>query len=60
MEPEGSLLCSQELATGLYPESDASDPQLPAISLRPLSNIILPSASRSSKQSVPFRYLDEN
>jgi len=28
MEPEGSLRCSQQPATGPYPESDASSPQL--------------------------------
>jgi hypothetical protein len=26
MEPEGSLSCSQELATGLDPEADESSP----------------------------------
>jgi hypothetical protein len=26
MEPEGSLLCSQEPSTGLYPEPDQSSP----------------------------------
>jgi hypothetical protein len=28
MQPEGSLPCSQEPATGPYPESDASSPHL--------------------------------
>jgi len=27
MEPEGSLSCSQEPATGPYPEPDASNPR---------------------------------
>jgi hypothetical protein len=31
MEPEGSLLYSQELATGHYPETDESSPQLPIL-----------------------------
>jgi hypothetical protein len=29
MEPEGSLLCSQEPATGPHPESDESSPHPP-------------------------------
>jgi len=29
MEPEGSLSCSQERATGHYPEPDESSPHLP-------------------------------
>jgi hypothetical protein len=51
MEPEGSLQCSQNLATALYPETNES-------SLRPQSdfckinfNIIFPSTPRSSKCS---------
>jgi len=28
MEPEGSLPCSQEPATGFYPESGESNPQI--------------------------------
>jgi hypothetical protein len=31
MEPEGSLSCSQEPATGPYPQPDASSPQLPTL-----------------------------
>jgi hypothetical protein len=29
MEPEGSLPCSQQPATGPYPELDASSPHFP-------------------------------
>jgi hypothetical protein len=31
MEPEGSLLCSQEPTTGPYPEPDESSPQFPTL-----------------------------
>jgi hypothetical protein len=31
MEPEGSLPSSQWLATGPYPEPDASSPQFPTL-----------------------------
>jgi hypothetical protein len=33
MESEGSLRCSQEPATGPYPEPDESSPQLPTLFL---------------------------
>jgi hypothetical protein len=33
MEPEGSLSCSQEPATGPCPESDATSPELPTFFL---------------------------
>jgi hypothetical protein len=33
MEPEGSLPCSQELSTGLYPEPDQSHEYHPVLSL---------------------------
>jgi len=31
MEPEGSLLCSQEPAIGHYPEPDEFSPHLPTL-----------------------------
>jgi hypothetical protein len=31
MEPEASLPCSQQPATGLYPEQDATRPQIPIL-----------------------------
>jgi len=34
MEPEGSLPCAKEPATGPYPERDASNPYPPSVSLR--------------------------
>jgi hypothetical protein len=33
MEPKFSLLCSQEPATGPYPEPDESNPHLPTLFL---------------------------
>jgi hypothetical protein len=33
MESEGSLLCSQEPATGPYPEEEAASPHVPTIHL---------------------------
>jgi hypothetical protein len=31
MEPEGSLPCSQQAATGTYPEQNASSPHVPTV-----------------------------
>jgi hypothetical protein len=43
MVPEGSLLWTQELATGPYPEPDVSNPHLPILLLKVDYNSILPS-----------------
>jgi hypothetical protein len=45
MEPEGSLPCSQDPATGVKPEPDESSPHLPTLFSKIHSNIILPSTS---------------
>jgi hypothetical protein len=43
MEPEGSLPCSQEPSTGLYPQLDQCSPYHPILSLFKIHlNIILP------------------
>jgi len=39
MEPKGSLLCSQEHTTGLYPESDESSQHF--TTLFPLRSILM-------------------
>jgi hypothetical protein len=57
MEPEGSLPCSQQPATGTSPEQDASNPHFPPPHLPKISsNIILPSTPRSSGWSLHFRF----
>jgi hypothetical protein len=38
MEPEGSLLCSQQPATGPHPEPEESNPHLPKLSRLILSS----------------------
>jgi hypothetical protein len=67
MEPEGSLLCSEEPATGIYPEPDESSPCLPSYFSEIHFNIIshlcldLPSGHSSSDSSIktpmPAAYL---
>jgi hypothetical protein len=60
MEPEGLLPCSQQPATGPYPEPDASSPQLRPYFPKIHSNIILSPMLRSSENCLPFRFSDQN
>jgi hypothetical protein len=46
MEPEGSFLCSQEPATGLYSEPDRSNPHPPSLFLLELIVFIIQSHSK--------------
>jgi len=52
MEPEDSLLCSQESTAGSYPKTDASvhSPNL----FKTHSDIIFQSMPKTSKWSLPF------
>jgi hypothetical protein len=52
METGGSLPCSQQPATGPYPEPDASSPHSPNLFPNVHSNSVFPSMSKSSKRSV--------
>jgi len=60
MEPEGSLPCSQQPATGLYPDPDENFQHLPTLFPQDPSNIIFPSVVRSSEWPLPFSYSDKN
>jgi hypothetical protein len=53
MEPEGSLPCSQQPATGRYPEPDASSPHLATHFPKIHSNITFPSTPRSYNDFFP-------
>jgi len=59
MKPEGSLPCSQQSATGPYPEPDASNSQLSTLLPNTHCNTILPSKPRSSEWCFPFRSSDK-
>jgi len=54
MEPEGTLLHSEALATCPYPKPDQSSPCLPIPLLEDYFYIILSSTPKSSKQSLSF------
>jgi hypothetical protein len=58
MEPEGSLLCSQEPSTSPYPEPDESSPYNPIVFILRLS-LILSSHLRlgSPNDLFPFSFL---
>jgi len=58
MEPEGSLPCSQDSATGPYPDPDESNPQPHTYFPKIHSNIIFPSApSGLFSSGIPFKLL---
>jgi hypothetical protein len=60
MEPEDSLPSSQELATSLYLEPDASNPHLPHL-ISPRTILKLSSYVRLFlPRSLPFRFPDQN
>jgi len=56
VKTEGSLPCSQQLATGPYSEPDESSPQPPTDFPKIQSNVILPSTPRSSEWTHLFSW----
>jgi hypothetical protein len=59
MKPGGSLPFLQESATGPCPKPQESNPHPPYFS-KIHFNTVLPSTSKSSKRSVPFRLPNQN
>jgi hypothetical protein len=60
MEPECSLPCSQQSATGPCLKPDESNPHLPTLFPKIHSNITLPSMPRSSEWPLPLRFSDHH
>jgi hypothetical protein len=60
MEPWGSLQCSQESATGPYPEPNESSLHNLHYILKIHLNIILPSTPMSYKSPLPLCFSDPN
>jgi hypothetical protein len=61
MEPEGSLPCSQQPATGPCHKSDESSPQiLTLLSKIHFNNISKSSTSGSYELSIPFLFSDQH
>jgi len=57
MEPDGSLPCTQDPASGPYPEPDAPSLRLPTLFPEICSNVILLSTHWSSEWFLPLRSL---
>jgi hypothetical protein len=60
MEPQVSLPCPQESATGSSPEPDAPSPHLLLYFPKIHSSIIVPSTSMSFEWSLPLRFPDKS
>jgi len=56
MEPQRSLLCSEESSTGSYPEPNASSPHLRTLFPKIHSNNILPFKPVSYNWPLPFGF----
>jgi len=58
MQPESSLLYSQDLTTGLYPDPDESGPNLPSYLSKIHSNVTFSCILNSSAWYLPFIFPD--